>query len=59
MKKYFKIVLLLLLSPVVTIAQDTITNITPGVFNENGQYFIVKAGGWLFKQGSGQYLPVI
>jgi two-component system NtrC family sensor kinase len=51
MKKYFKIVLLLLL-PAVTMAQDTIANITPGVFNENGQYFIVKADGWLFKRGS-------
>jgi two-component system NtrC family sensor kinase len=51
MKKFFKIVLLLLL-PVVTMAQDTIASITPGVFDENGQYFIVKADGWLFKQGS-------
>jgi two-component system NtrC family sensor kinase len=51
MKKYFKIVLLLLL-PATTMAQDKIVNITPGVFNENGLYFIVKADGWLFKQGS-------
>jgi len=51
MTKYFKIVLLLLI-PAITMAQDSITNITPRVFNENGQYFIVKAGGWLFKQGN-------
>jgi two-component system NtrC family sensor kinase len=51
MKKYFKIILLLLL-PAATMAQNKIVNITPGVFNENGQYFIVKADGWLFKRGN-------
>jgi two-component system NtrC family sensor kinase len=51
MNKFFKIVLLLLW-PAATMAQDTITNITPGVFDDNGQYFIVKADGWLFKPGS-------
>ena len=51
MKNFFKVLLLLLL-PVAVWAQDTVTTITPGVFNENGQYFIVKADGWLFKRGN-------
>jgi two-component system NtrC family sensor kinase len=51
MKNFIKILLLLLL-PAAAMAQDSMVTITPGVFNENGQYFIVKADGWLFKQGN-------
>jgi signal transduction histidine kinase len=51
MKKFLKIALFLLL-PVATMAQDSVATITPGVFNEYGLYSIVKADGWLFKQGS-------
>jgi two-component system NtrC family sensor kinase len=50
MKAFFKIVLLLLL-PVVGMAQDAV-NITPTLFNENGQYYIGTANGWLYKQGN-------
>jgi two-component system NtrC family sensor kinase len=51
MKSFFKILLLLLL-PAAALAQDSVATITAGVFNEYGQYYIVKADGWLFKQGN-------
>ena len=51
MKRFFKIVLLLLL-PVAGMAQETVANISQAVFNERDQYYIGTANGWLFKQGN-------
>jgi signal transduction histidine kinase len=51
MRKLLNIIALLLL-PFLGIAQDAAVNITPAMFNQNGQYYISLSDSWRFKQGN-------